>query len=292
MKVVPAPRFAYEWFTIVSPRPHGTIDVALQKRPTDSPWTGIKADVASLNSLPAKMGVLPYDTTGKTLRLFINRNRCPASAAKTFLFTKIGTQAHNPAIPPARGAFRDRHESWCGLRWTRGVARRAARCVRSSRVVLSPRRWGQVLSIRDFGLAAETRRSIRRRRLKSPVLRGERGVSRKAIAQGMPGCLGSPVLTCAHPSFSAHKANGCGQRPAFPAPSSFEGQRFSQKLGHLVPRQRGIALGIRRSNVIAGAARSPLPHLGRKRCATTSRVAQRRGLSAFLRAWPCARDRR
>ncbi len=152
---------------------------------------------------------------------------------------------------------------------------------------LSPRRWGQVLSIRDFGLAAETRRSIRRRRLKSPVLRGDHGVSRKAIAQGMPGCLGSPVLTCAHPSFSAHKANGCGQRPAFPAPSSFEGQRFRKARASRAAATRNRAPNQEIMNVgIAGAARSPLPHL-RKRRATTLRVAQRRGLSAFLRAWPC-----
>jgi len=34
-----------------------------------------------------------------------------------------------------------RHQTWGGLRWTRDAARRAAQRVRSSRVVLAPRRW-------------------------------------------------------------------------------------------------------------------------------------------------------
>ena len=48
---------------------------------------------------------------------------------------------------------------------------------RSSRVVLSPRRWGQ---------ACETVR--RRRGLSSPAPRGERAISRNTVAQGMPDC--------------------------------------------------------------------------------------------------------
>ena len=37
----------------------------------------------------------------------------------------------------------------------------------------------------------------RRRRQQSPILRGEREVSRKAIAQGMSDCLRCPVCSCA-----------------------------------------------------------------------------------------------
>src|SRR6202795_4962826 len=37
----------------------------------------------------------------------------------------------------------------------------------------------------------------RRRRQTSPILRGERDISRKAIAQGMSDCLRCPVCSCA-----------------------------------------------------------------------------------------------
>jgi hypothetical protein len=66
-------------------------------------------------------------------------------------------------VPAHRGAFRDRHKRWAGMRWTRqrfardGIAgqverlvsdqqRADERCcsVRRSRVVLTPRRWRQV----------------------------------------------------------------------------------------------------------------------------------------------------
>ena len=38
---------------------------------------------------------------------------------------------------------------------------------------------------------------MRRRRQESPILRGEREISRKAIAQGMSDCLRCPVCSCA-----------------------------------------------------------------------------------------------
>jgi hypothetical protein len=48
-------------------------------------------------------------------------------------------------------------------------------CVRSSRVVLIPRRWDQASGDYPFAMVA-----------KEPGHQGERGVSRKAIAQGVP----------------------------------------------------------------------------------------------------------
>ncbi len=46
---------------------------------------------------------------------------------------------------PARGADRDRHDTRCGMRWTRtAAADERHRCVRRSRVVPTPRRWRQV----------------------------------------------------------------------------------------------------------------------------------------------------
>ena len=84
-------------------------------------------------------------------------------------------------------------------------------CVRSSRVVLIPRRWDQVSGVAMSALRARHAEIRSRRGLASPVPRGEHGVSRKAIAQGVPDCFGEPVVTtclCAAYPFSAHKAAG------------------------------------------------------------------------------------
>ena len=42
-----------------------------------------------------------------------------------FLFTQITSTSI--AIPHRVGAYRDRHERWCGMRWTRHVRRAVAR---------------------------------------------------------------------------------------------------------------------------------------------------------------------
>ena len=64
------------------------------------------------------------------------------------------------------------------------------------RVVLIPRRWDQPL-----GQAMSALRPARRepggRWLQSPVHRGERAISRKTIAQGMPVAPALPVVTAA-----------------------------------------------------------------------------------------------
>jgi hypothetical protein len=76
---------------------------------------------------------------------------------------------------------------------------------RQNRVVLAPRRWCQVL--RKY--------SARRRWLKSPAHRGEHEISRKTIAQGMPGYSGEPVVTMlacfvlfSHARLRVHWASG------------------------------------------------------------------------------------
>jgi len=40
-------------------------------------------------------------------------------SAKIFRFSLAPNQIHNYRIPSHRGAFRDRHGRWCGMRWTR-----------------------------------------------------------------------------------------------------------------------------------------------------------------------------
>src|SRR5712671_1400140 len=60
----------------------------------------------------------------------------------------------------------------------------------------------------------------RRRRQESPILRDERDISRKAIAQGMSDCLRCPVCSCAlFFLVVCTRDRGCSAHPAFPAPS-------------------------------------------------------------------------
>src|SRR5216117_2099292 len=65
-----------------------------------------------------------------------------------------------------------------------------------------------------------------------PGHRGEREVSRKTIARGMPGRSGVTVVTMLV-CFVFYRTRGCGriQRPAFPAPSVSKGERFMHSSG-------------------------------------------------------------
>ena len=58
---------------------------------------------------------------------------------------------------------------------------------------------------------------------RKPVPRGERDISRKAIAQGMPDCLPfTCMLVCIFLCANRTRDRGCSVHPAFPAPSSQE----------------------------------------------------------------------
>ena len=93
--------------------------------------------------------------------------------------------------------------------------------VRSSRVVLSPRRWGQV--DRDAISALRPKRRNRSATVtKTPDTPGRARSSRKAIAQGVPDVSAQPDDLCALLLFSTQGC-GCGLHPAFPAPSAFRG---------------------------------------------------------------------
>jgi len=60
----------------------------------------------------------------------------------------------------------------------------------------------------------------------------------KTIAQGRPDDLAEPVVT--PPAFCLQAGHGCGQHPAFPAPSSFRG-RCLQRLGRETRRENAGA---------------------------------------------------
>src|SRR5438874_4809308 len=80
-----------------------------------------------------------------------------------------------------------------------------------------------------------------------PGHRGEREVSRKTIARGMPGRSGVTVVTTLV-CFVLFRTRDCGRigRPAFPAPSDFKGGWFLQNLGRIAPRECRVISGIRR----------------------------------------------
>jgi hypothetical protein len=115
------------------------------------------------------------DPTGKSL-ICLSSPFC-----KNILIFRSANQVYIHSYPvPPRGAFRDRHERWCGMRWTQAVLKtRALNCGRRSRVVLTPRRWRQVCGVFRVTTVA-----------KKPGHRGEREVSCKTIARGMPDVAG------------------------------------------------------------------------------------------------------
>jgi hypothetical protein len=112
------------------------------------------------------------------------------------------------------------------------------RRVRPSCVVLSPRRWGQV---NGDAIAA-----LRPKRIhpfatvaKEPEHRGERRVSRKAIAQGMPDDSALPDELVGVFLFSPR---GLRVRPAPGIPCALftsKGARLSQNPGAIAPRECG-----------------------------------------------------
>src|SRR5213080_3886432 len=72
-----------------------------------------------------------------------------------------------------------------------------------------------------------------------PGHRGEREVSRKTIARGMPGRSGVTVVTTLV-CFVLFRTRDCGRiaRPAFPAPSVTGGQDVQLKLARMLRRDR------------------------------------------------------
>ena len=69
-------------------------------------------------------------------------------------------------------------------------------------------------------------------------LRGERGISRKAIAQGMPECSDCTcMLVCVFLRTVCTRDRGCSVHPAFPAPS-FGREGFEKLRAHRAARMR------------------------------------------------------
>jgi hypothetical protein len=157
---------------------------------------------------------------------------CQALRTKIFRFTFPEIRIINRAVSSPRRGVGHRHQA---LGWdavdafvsARVSVRRMNKSVRRSRVVLTPRCWRQVGSKYAAGDGDN-----------KPVHRGEREVSRKAIAQGMSVC--SPLtcmLVCANCATLGTRDRGCSAHPAFPAPSlRREGQRICKARARIAPR--------------------------------------------------------
>ena len=127
---------------------------------------------------------LPDGQIGERALLKINRlSRPPWKNISVFPKCKSGV-----CLPPSRLVQRGVAQRQPALRRDAvdggGAADERAACGRQSRVVLTPRRWRQACGSIPQATVA-----------RKPGHRGERGISRKTTAQGMPGCSGEPVVT-------------------------------------------------------------------------------------------------
>jgi hypothetical protein len=170
--------------------------------------------------------------------LLIFRNRVKPSAQKYSAFASTQISRITPRVSPDERGARERHERavGCGGRWWRTRRRRRMRTAKScgsGAAVLA-------LSSRKQAFAGDGG--------KRAVLREEHEVSRKAIAQGRPGCSACTcMLVCAFLCASGTRDRGCSKHPVFPAPSlSSGGTQEDAKLGRNAPRDREVTSACRR----------------------------------------------
>jgi hypothetical protein len=111
------------------------------------------------------------------------------------------------------------------------------------------------------GLASSLRENAQATVTTKPGHRGEREVSRKTIARGMPGRSGVTVVTTLVCFF--HLQRGCGriERPAFPAPSDFLGGWFCKNSD--ASRREDTRSCLKIGAVIASEAKQSISPRGR-----------------------------
>ena len=141
-------------------------------------------------------------------------------------------------IPSHSEGVGRRHGRWtgCGGRWFtprrwRGLS------VRQNRVVLAP--------VAGVKLSDKRKRKRQRRSQPRTRLRGDHGISRKAIAQGRPGVLRCPVCSCAAFLVQiAHETAGAARTRSSLRPLIEEGGKFLAKLGRNASRDREPIFGV------------------------------------------------
>jgi hypothetical protein len=171
---------------------------------------------------------------GKSLLIF--RNRVKPRNQKYSASRLPQITLTNPAIPrPREGRIAIVTDVGCGERWPRHAGRatrlrrvsllmsegraptNGVKSGRQSRVVLAPVAGVKPAEVlrnptgfrRTFNPPAMEAKGIR--------LQGELGISRKTIAQGMPGCSGCTcMLVCATTSAICTRDRGCQPAPGIP----------------------------------------------------------------------------
>ena len=153
---------------------------------------------------------------------------------------------------PVRGAFRDRHKRGMGCGGRRCAFDERCGSGRRRRVVLTPRRWCQVL---------EKQASQGRRWQESPFT-GERVISRKAIAQGRPRCSRwTCMLMRALLVHIAHETAGAARTRSSLRPLYRKGEYFLQRPGRNAPRDREATVAATQRKTISRYGR-PLRRYG------------------------------
>src|SRR5215470_9066339 len=179
---------------------------------------------------------------------------CQFAASRRALPCRANQNDH-PRVPhPYEGRFAIVTDVGCGMRWTRRVVGRTAQCGRRNRVVLAPLGWRQVCGDRSAGDGGNKAWSPGRAR-----------ISRNTIAQGRPDVTAKPVV----PTPCFFFARGpwvLAKHPAFPAPSESRRDGLIGKLGHVVPRERGVV-----SSFFARPSRRLLRKLLRTRSSSAAR---------------------
>ena len=161
---------------------------------------------------------------------------------------------HTFAHPvPLRGR-RPSSRTLGGLRWTLVYASTMAWIgVRQNRVVLAP--------VAGVKLSEKRKRKRQRRSQPRTRLRGDHGISRKAIAQGRPGVLRCPVCSCAaYLVQTAHGTAGAARtrsslRPLFSRAGSFwQSSGAMRRENAKVRLDNGVATN---TAVVPGLTRDP-----------------------------------
>jgi hypothetical protein len=167
-----------------------------------------------------------------------------------------------------RGETR-RHDSWCGLRWTRICRKTCGRGAYGQAVWSCPPDAGVKSVEMRFRPCGRNAEIGRRRRLTSPVLRGERGAAVKPLRRECRSDFGVPVLACVR-LFVLHARQWVRRAPGIPCALCFEGDNDRQKLGHFMPRQRAVLCSL-------GAQMACWRYLRRKRAGALTAFRPGRG---------------
>jgi len=144
-----------------------------------------------------------------------------SSGEKYIPFAVGQIKSRTPAVHPTEGRIAIVTDAGLDAVDANGALDVRAKRGRQSRVVLTPRCWRQVLGKQSFSGAKVANK---------PGRLGERGISRKTIAQGRPDASAEPVCSCAFFSTHfAHETAGAARTRSSLRPLIFRGRNVESK---------------------------------------------------------------